>query len=140
MKPTTFEMCRALLTRHGVFVHLDAQKPGVVLPEYLQGRTQICLEFAYDLPIPIKDLKLDENGISGTLNFDGSSHFVSVPWTAVFGLADMYGRGMIWEENISAEIRATVEADKIAHERRSTFKAVEGGREKTPARANLRAV
>lgn len=51
------------------------------LPKHLSG--YIRLEIGLNTQIPIRDLRVDEQGISGTLSFSRVPHFVVLPWEAV---------------------------------------------------------
>jgi hypothetical protein len=52
-------------------------------PTYLKGSTR--LNIGLNTPVPIPDLCVDEEGISGTLSFNRVPHFVIMPWSAVQG-------------------------------------------------------
>lgn len=51
------------------------------MPKHFQGST--LLHIGLNMQIPIHDLRVDENGISGTLSFNRVPHFVILPWEAV---------------------------------------------------------
>lgn len=63
--------------------------PLVVLPGHLKsdawiaGTTVIPLEYGLDMPLPIDDLKIVENGVSATLSFSRVPFTTFVPWGAV---------------------------------------------------------
>jgi hypothetical protein len=63
------------------------------------------------MPIPIPDLRVDENGIFGTLSFSRTPFACNVPWNAIFALVGDEGRGMVWPESMPAEIVAEVERE-----------------------------
>ena len=68
-----------------VNVVLNPQYPGVIVPTHLYGTPQIMLQLGLDLPIPIRDLNVDIDGITGTLSFGGRGSLVVIPWGAVCG-------------------------------------------------------
>lgn len=68
-----------------------ASVDGVRLPEFLKGESTVRLDLGYNLPIPIRDLLLDDRGVSGTFSFRGEPHYVMVPWHAVLAVTDALG-------------------------------------------------
>ena len=76
---------------HSVMVFVRYH-PLVILPEHVKsdtwiaGATVIPLEYGLDMPLPIYDLKITENGIAATLSFSRVSFATFVPWEAVVGI------------------------------------------------------
>lgn len=70
-----------------LFVLLDNTAEGVILPLSLKDQIKV-LEFGYNLPVPIKNLLVDQDGISGVLSFARVPSGVYVPWHAVFAMSD----------------------------------------------------
>jgi hypothetical protein len=68
------------------------------MPEYLLNskRGHVVLNFGFDMPIPIPDMKIDELGISGTLRFKGEPHWCAIPWPCVFAVIGEDARGYVW--------------------------------------------
>ena len=66
--------------------------PLVVLPEYLRsddwiaGTSLIPLEYGFNMPVPISDLKIAEDGVSATLSFSRIPFRTYVPWEAVVSI------------------------------------------------------
>jgi hypothetical protein len=56
------------------------------------------------MAIPIPDLRLDDEGMSCTLSFNRSPFFCVVPWTSVFAIVGDDARGMVWPDDVPAEI------------------------------------
>lgn len=83
-----------------VFIHLDARKPGVVLPNLT---AVVTLQYGADMPNPIRDLAVNEWGVRATLSFNQNLFATAVPWSAVFGVVDENGTGYIWEADMPAE-------------------------------------
>jgi hypothetical protein len=55
---------------------------------------------------PIPDLKVDKNGVSGTLSFKGEPFFCRVPWEALFAVVGTEdSKGAVWDAAIPDEIR-----------------------------------
>ena len=109
MKPSKPEVCRALLNKGSVFVHLDPSTLGTLIPYRLKFQSQVVLQFGLDMPVPIPDMKLDQAGISGTLSFKGVPFSCFVPWTAVFAVVGEDGRGLTWDipQTLLDEMAAT---------------------------------
>ena len=102
-----------LLTQSEARVHLDARKAEVVLPKHLSHSSHLCLDYSYGFTPPIPDLALDERGIVATLSFSRVAQTTFVPWSAVFCIVDFSGRGMVWEEDVPAELKGALTAVAI---------------------------
>ncbi len=99
------------MLRGSVFVHLDPRLEGVKAPAWLSRQPQLVLQIGLDLPIPIPDLRIDEEGISATLSFSRTPYACVVPWDSVFALVGEDGRGMVWPEDLPVEIEREVERE-----------------------------
>jgi hypothetical protein len=79
------ELFEVLLARRGVVgVVVDTSVDGVQLPEGLNGH--VVLEFGLNMPIPITDMKSDDDALSGTLSFQRKPCKVVAPWSAILSL------------------------------------------------------
>ena len=112
--PPKKDVASALLLRGSVFVHLDPRVEGVCVPNWLRQQPQLVLQIGLDMPIPIPDLRVDGDGVYGTLSFQQRPFACSVQWKAVFALVGEDGRGMVWPEDLPAEIAAEVEREAAA--------------------------
>ena len=74
----------AALERGMVMVHLDARRPGVLVPPELRGESHLRLHLSYRFVPP--DLTVGEWGIRSTLSFSGQRFTVAVPWSALFAV------------------------------------------------------
>jgi stringent starvation protein B len=99
------------LLRGSVFVHLDPRRPGVLVPARLRSQAQVVLQVGLDMPVPIPDLRIDEDGVFGTLSFKGVPFACFVPWAAVFALVGEDAKGMVWHSDMPPEIAAEVERE-----------------------------
>jgi stringent starvation protein B len=118
-------VAEALLDEGGVFVHFDPRRAGVVAPERFKTQPQLVFQFGRALAVPIPDLLVDEEGISGTLSFQRVPHACFVPWDAVFALVGDDGRGMVFPESMPAEIRAEVDREAARRATRPSTEAPE---------------
>jgi hypothetical protein len=109
--PPKSDVARALLLRGSVFVHLDPRDEDVCVPAWLRQQPQLVLQIGLDMPIPIPDLRVDGEGIVGTLSFQRTPFTCVVPWKAVFALLDEAGKGMLWPESLPPEIAAEVASE-----------------------------
>lgn len=100
------DVARSLLLRGSVFVHLDPRRPGVLVPARLRNQAQAVLQIGLDMPVPIPDLRVDEEGIFGTLSFKGIPFSCFVPWAAVFALVGEDAKGMVWDADMPDPVRA----------------------------------
>jgi stringent starvation protein B len=74
----------AALDKGMVMIHLDARRPGVIVPASLRGEAHLRLNLSYRFDPP--DLTVGEWGIRCTLSFSGSRFTVAVPWSALFAI------------------------------------------------------
>jgi len=91
-----------------VYTHV----PGVLLPDNWMKVPQCELELGADLPVPIRDLVIDDEGISGTLSFGRVPFFCRVPWDAVGALAVVGSFAVGWQ--VLGEPRLEVAVLRVA--------------------------
>lgn len=72
------------LDRGLVMVHLDARRPGVLVPEPLRGEFHLRLNLSYRFDPP--DLSVGDWGVRCTLSFGGKRFKVGIPWSALFAI------------------------------------------------------
>src|SRR6516165_6673974 len=102
--PPKKEVGLALLERSSVYVHLDPRQDAVVVPAWFKKQPQLVLQVGMNMPVPIPDLRLDDDGLSCTLSFNRSPFFCVVPWASVFAMVGEDGRGMVWPDDVPAEV------------------------------------
>lgn len=66
-------------------LHLDARRPGVIVPEQFKGDFHLRLNHSYRFDPP--DLAVNDWGVRQTLSFGGSRFKVGVPWSAIYAVA-----------------------------------------------------
>ena len=83
----------AALERGLVMIHLDARRPGVLVPPDLRCESHLRLHLSYRFLIRgpdgftrPSDLAVGEWGIRSTLSFSGRCFTVAVPWSALFAV------------------------------------------------------
>ena len=103
-RPTKQQAFLALLREGWTSLHLDARRPGVAVPQQLQGEPHLVLQYGHDLPIPIPDLEVDEYGVRATLSFSRTAHRTVVPWSAVYVVACDDGRGVLYSEDVPPDV------------------------------------
>jgi len=108
--PPKKDVALALLERSNVDVYLDPRARGVVVPPQFRKEPRLILKIGLNMPVPIPDLQLDEEGVSCTLSFNRSPFFCIMPWSSVFALVGEDGRGMVWPEDVPGELAAKVMA------------------------------
>ncbi len=109
--PLKLDVARYLLAQGSLFVHLDPRVDTVAVPESYRSEPQLVLQIGFDLPVPIRDLEVDADGIYGTLSFNRSPFTCQIQWDAVFALAGDDGRGMVWPESMPEEISEEIERE-----------------------------
>ena len=87
-----------------MYVHLDPRQVAVVVPAWFKKQPQLVLQIGLNMPMPIPDLCLDDEGISCTLSFKGQAFPCVVPWASVFAMVGEDGRGMVWPDDVPAEV------------------------------------
>jgi len=102
-RPSKQDAFLALLAE-GCLLHLDARRDGVVVPDHLKGEAHLVLQYGNDLPIPIPDLQIDENGVSATLSFARTPWSTVVPWSAVYVVTSPDGRGVLYQEDVPGDV------------------------------------
>jgi stringent starvation protein B len=123
--PPKKEVALALLERTSVFVHLDPRVEAVVVPPGFKKQAQLVLQVGLNMPVPIRDLHLDDDGMTCTLSFNRTPFFCVVPWSSVYAVVGCDdGRGMIWPDDVPPEIAQAQARAAESSERREPPKAV----------------
>jgi stringent starvation protein B len=66
-------------------IHLDARRPGVLVPEHLKHEPHLLLNLSYRFEPP--DLAVGEWGVRCTLTFGGKRFTIAVPWSALYAIS-----------------------------------------------------
>lgn len=82
--PDKKERLLAALDQGMVMIHLDARRPGVLVPAQMRGEHHLRLNLSYRFDPP--DLSVGDWGVRSTLSFSGSRFTVAVPWSALFAI------------------------------------------------------
>ncbi len=82
--PEKKERLLAALDKGMVMVHLDARRPGVVVPPAFRAEAHLRLNLSYRFDPP--DLAVGEWGVRATLSFSGERFPVAIPWSALFAI------------------------------------------------------
>lgn len=93
-----------LLARSGVFIYLDPRREGVVVPVGFKKQPELMLQVGLNLAVSIRDLEVDDDGVTCTLSFNRSPFWCRMPWSAIFALvSDEDRRGAVWAEDAPRE-------------------------------------
>lgn len=127
--PPKKDVALALLEQATVLVHLDPRGEPVQVPAWFKRQPQLVLQIGLNMPKPIPDLNVDEQGISCTLSFSNSPHFCFLPWSAVYALIGASGRGMVWPDDVPKEVAGqyVVTTPKEEPKPRPVLRSVEPG-------------
>ena len=128
-RPEKREVALVLLESGSIYLHLDPRRDRVVVPQPFRAQAELVLQFGYQLRVPIPDLEIDEEGVSGTLSFARRPFWCRVPWSAVYAIAGEDGRGFRWAEDMPRDGSA---AAREAEAKRPKLRAV-GKDEPAPA-------
>lgn len=102
--PPKKEFALALLERSSVYIHLDPRPTPVAVPAWYKKQPQLVLQVGLNMPVPIPDLRLDDDGMSCTLSFHRAPFFCVIPWAAIFAMVGEDGRGMVWPDDVPVEV------------------------------------
>ncbi len=103
-RPSKKDVMLDLLARSGVFVYLDPRREGVVIPAGFKKQPELMLQIGLNMAVAIRDLEVDDEGITCTLSFNRSPFWCRMPWHAVFALvSDEDRRGAVWAEDAPRE-------------------------------------
>jgi stringent starvation protein B len=103
-RPSKQEAFAALLNEGWVSLHIDARRPGVVVPTPFSSQAHLVLQYGRNMPMPIPDLEVTPAGISATLSFARVPHRTYVPWSAVYIVACTNGAGVLYQEDVPPEV------------------------------------
>jgi stringent starvation protein B len=103
-RPSKRDAFTAFLAEGWVSVHLDARRPGVRVPDDLAGNRHLVLQYGRNMPIPIPDLVVGDQGVTATLSFSRVPHETYVPWSAVYIVACTDGRGILYDEDVPRDL------------------------------------
>ena len=86
-----------------VMIHLDARRPGVLVPDDLRPLPHLSLNLSYRFDPP--DLTVNDWGVRCTLSFSGVQFFVAVPWCAIFAMTrSSDGEPWMYPDDMPAEL------------------------------------
>lgn len=107
--PSKKDVATSLLEKGSVFIHLDPRGEHVVVPQAFRVQQELVLQFGYQMNVPIPDLELDDEAISGTLSFARRPFWCRIPWDAVFAVIGDGGRGVAFRGEGGAAARGAPE-------------------------------
>jgi stringent starvation protein B len=130
--PPKKDVALALLEQATVLVHLDPRGEQVQVPAWFKRQPQLVLQIGLNMPKPIVDLNVDDDGISCTLSFSNAPHYCHLPWASVYALIGASGRGMVWPDDVPKEVAGqyVVTSPKEEAKPRTALRAV--GAEPSP--------
>jgi hypothetical protein len=97
------DVANYLLGLGPILIHLDSRPHDVVCPQWLR-KPQLVLQVGFSLPIPIPDLRVDSQGIHGTLTFKAAPFRCFCPWGAIFAIEGRDGCRQFWWDSVPSEI------------------------------------
>jgi stringent starvation protein B len=103
-RPSKRDAFTAFLREGWVSLHLDARRSGVAVPPTFATEPHLVLQYGRNMPIPIPDLEVTEDGVSATLSFSRAPHRTHIPWSSVYVVACTDGRGILYYEDVPQEV------------------------------------
>jgi len=110
-RPSKRDAFLALLRAGWASLHLDARCLGVVVPAPFSSQAHLVLQYGRNMPIPITDLEVTEAGVTATLSFSRVSHRTYVPWHAVYAVTCTNGCGVMYREDMPADVALATPTD-----------------------------
>jgi stringent starvation protein B len=104
-RPSKQEAFLTMLSEGWVSLHLDARRQGVVVPAPFASQAHMVLQYGRSMPVPIPDLEVTVAGVSATLSFSRVPHRTYVPWSAVYVIACTNACGVMYREDVPADLR-----------------------------------
>jgi stringent starvation protein B len=68
-------------------LHLDARRPGVMVPEQFRTEAHLVLNVSYRFDPP--DLTVNDWGVRQTLSFNRKRFSVGLPWSSIYAVASL---------------------------------------------------
>ena len=113
--PSKKQTLLAFLQRGVAMLHLDARRPGVVVPPQYAHEAHLRLNLSYRYSIA--DLIVDDGHVQATLSFGGTPFQCQLPWPAIFGITSHEsGDGQVWPEDLPVEVMQTL-SERNEHDR-----------------------
>ena len=103
-RPSKRDAFMAFLAEGWVSIHLDARRPEVDVPDEFRSNGHLVLQYGRNMPIPIPDLQVGEDGIRATLSFSRLPHQTIIPWSSVYIVACTDGRGVLYFEDVPEDV------------------------------------
>ena len=122
--PPKRDVALALLQGSMVSVYLDPRGEDVHVPPWFKKQPQLMLQIGLNMPVPIPDLDVGDEALSCTLSFNRRPEFCRIPWRAIYALVGQDGRGMIWPDDVPAEVAAQAQGRPTAPKQRGHLRAV----------------
>ena len=96
----------SLVRRAWTSLHIDARRPGVVVPSDVRSERHLVLQYGLDLPVPIPDLQVNEHEVRATLSISGHQEMTVIPWTAVYAVAPSSDseNAVVYDEDVPADV------------------------------------
>ena len=94
-----------MLSRGVVTLFFDPRVMDVVVPDSFRRRPDLAFDIGLNMPVPINDLAVTDEGVACTLSFSRVPHWCYVPWTAVFQLVLRdTGETGFWTDDVPGEL------------------------------------
>jgi stringent starvation protein B len=94
-------------------LHLDARRPGVIVPVRHTCDEWLVLNYSYRYGIA--DFTFDDVRVFASLSFQGRPVGCSVPWEAVFAITDATRtQGLLWRDDLPPEVQARLDSGAMA--------------------------
>lgn len=86
-------------------VHLDTRVAGVIVPRVHGGKYNLTLKLSYLFQ---GETKVDDEGVSTYLKFDGNYQECVMPWAAIWGITSSKSQTRVWQDDLPKEVALEV--------------------------------
>lgn len=103
--PSKKELFEVMLSRGVVTLFFDPRVVDVVVPDAFRRRPDLAFDIGLNMPVPITDLSISDEGVACTLSFSRVPHWCYVPWAAVFQMVlKDTGEAGFWTDDVPTEL------------------------------------
>ena len=95
------------------FLHIDARRPGVRVPDAYAEDPHLVLQYGYALKIPIPDLAVSDWGVRATLSFSRRPVATAIPWSAVYAIHGDDSQALVWREDMPSDLPRETPASSV---------------------------
>lgn len=126
-QPSKKELFELMLSRGVVTLFFDPRVVDVVVPDAFRRRPDLAFDIGLNMPVPIVDLAITDEGVACTLSFSRVPHWCYVPWTSVFQMVlKDTGETGFWSNDVPGELSSPAPQKPVRNGLRAIASAPSG--------------